>query len=124
MKKYVQTPKNLYFTFCKCVGHDDRDCRDYDLMHERSRDIYKIQGEVQQEGNTTQYNSPRKRKLQSSQWIQRKRMRRMYGPRSRTDHLLQLHATRTLGKGLSEPLHNLQLLHLIRPCYRRLSMCC
>jgi hypothetical protein len=27
-------------------------------MHEISRDIYKIQGEVQQEGNTTQYNSP------------------------------------------------------------------
>jgi hypothetical protein len=39
------------------VGHDDRDCRACDLMHERSRDIYKIQGEVQQEGNTTQYNS-------------------------------------------------------------------
>ena len=57
MKKYVQTPKNLYCTFCKSIGHDDRDCRAYDLMHERSRDIYKIQGEVQQEGNTTQYNS-------------------------------------------------------------------
>ena len=38
--------------FCKSVGHDDRDCRAYDLMHERSSDIYKIQGEVQQEGNT------------------------------------------------------------------------
>jgi hypothetical protein len=40
------------------VGHDDRDCRAYDLMHERSRYIYKIQGEVQQEGISTQYNSP------------------------------------------------------------------
>jgi hypothetical protein len=39
------------------MGHDDRYCRAYDLMHERSRDIYKIQGEVQQEENTTQYNS-------------------------------------------------------------------
>jgi hypothetical protein len=58
MKKYVQTPTNLYCTFCKSIGHDDRDCRAYDLMHERSRDIYKIQDEVQQEGNTTQYNSP------------------------------------------------------------------
>jgi hypothetical protein len=58
MQKYVQTPTNLYCTFCKSMGHDDRDCRAYDLMHERSRDIYKIQGEVQQEGNTTQYNSP------------------------------------------------------------------
>ena len=46
MKKYVQTPINLYFMFYKLVGHDDMDCRDYDLMHERSRDIYKIQGEV------------------------------------------------------------------------------
>jgi hypothetical protein len=58
MKKYVQTPTNLYCTFYKSIGHDDRDCRAYDLMHERSRDIYKIQGEVHQEGNTTQYNSP------------------------------------------------------------------
>jgi hypothetical protein len=57
MHKYVQTPKNLYCTFCKSVAHDDRDYRAYDLMHERSRDVYKIQGEVQQEGNTTQYNS-------------------------------------------------------------------
>ena len=47
---------NLYFMFCKLGGNDDRDCRAYDLMHERSRDIYKIQGEVQQEGKTTQYN--------------------------------------------------------------------
>jgi hypothetical protein len=60
MQKYVQTPTNIYFTFYNSVGHDDRDCRAYDLMHERSRDIYKIQGEVQQEGNTTQYNSPRR----------------------------------------------------------------
>jgi hypothetical protein len=58
MQKYVQTPTNLYYTFCKCVGHDDRDCRDFDLVHEISRDIYKIQGEVHQEGNNAQYNSP------------------------------------------------------------------
>jgi hypothetical protein len=58
MQKYVQTPTNLYCMFYKLVGHDDRDCRAYELMHESSRDIYKIQGEVQQEGNTTQYNSP------------------------------------------------------------------
>lgn len=58
MKKYVQTPTNWYCTFCKSVGHDDRDYRAYDLMHERSRDIYKIQGEVKQEENTMQYNFP------------------------------------------------------------------
>jgi hypothetical protein len=46
MQNYVQTHKNLYCTFYKSVGNDDRDCRDYDLMHERLRDIYKIQGKV------------------------------------------------------------------------------
>jgi hypothetical protein len=57
MKNNVQTPTNLYHTFCKSMGHDYWDCRAYELMHERSRDIYKIQGKVQQEGSTTQYNS-------------------------------------------------------------------
>jgi hypothetical protein len=58
MHKSVQTPTNLYCTFCKSVGHNNRYCRAFDLMHERSRDIYKIQGDVQQEGNSLQYNSP------------------------------------------------------------------
>jgi hypothetical protein len=58
MQKYVQTPAKLYYTFCKSVGHDDRDCRAYELMHERSRYVYNIQGEVHQEGNNAQYNSP------------------------------------------------------------------
>jgi hypothetical protein len=57
MQKYVQTPTNLYFTFYKFVGNDDRYCRAFDLMHERPRDIYQIQGEVHQEGNIAQYNS-------------------------------------------------------------------
>jgi hypothetical protein len=46
MQKYVQTPTNLYWMFYNLVRRDDRDCRAYDLMHERSRDMYKIQGEV------------------------------------------------------------------------------
>jgi hypothetical protein len=58
MKKYVQTPTNMYFMFCKSVGHNDRDCRAYDIMHKISMDICKIQGEVQQEGIIAQYNSP------------------------------------------------------------------
>jgi hypothetical protein len=58
MQKYVQTPTNIYCTFCKSVGHDEKDCRAYDLMHERSRDTYRIQGETQQEGNNAQFNSP------------------------------------------------------------------
>jgi hypothetical protein len=40
------------------MGHDEKDCRAYDLLHEISIDTYIIQGEVQQEGNTTQFNSP------------------------------------------------------------------
>jgi hypothetical protein len=31
----------------KSVGHDEKDCRAYDLMHERSRDTYRIQGEAE-----------------------------------------------------------------------------
>jgi hypothetical protein len=89
LQKYVQTPTNLYCTFCKSVGHDDRDCRAYDLMHERSRDIYKIQGEVQQEGSTAQYNSPGRGNFNPRGGFRgRKRKRRRYGSRSRTDHLL------------------------------------
>jgi hypothetical protein len=39
------------------VGHDEKDCRAYELMHERSMDAYRIQGELQQEGNVVQFNS-------------------------------------------------------------------
>jgi len=42
------------------VGHYQKDCRAYDLFHERSIDTYRIQGEMQQEGNVTQFNSPRR----------------------------------------------------------------
>jgi hypothetical protein len=51
MQKYVHTPTNIYCTFYKSVGHYEKDCRAYDLIHEISRDTYRIQGEVQQEGN-------------------------------------------------------------------------
>jgi hypothetical protein len=40
------------------MGHDEKDCRAYDLLHERSRDTYMIQEEIQQEGNTMHFNSP------------------------------------------------------------------
>jgi hypothetical protein len=58
MQKYVHTPTNIYCAFCKSIRHDEKDYRTYDLLHERSRDTYIIQGEMQQEGNTTQFNSP------------------------------------------------------------------
>jgi hypothetical protein len=46
MKKYVEKPTNIYYTFCKYVGHDEKDCRAYEILHERLRDTYRIQGEV------------------------------------------------------------------------------
>jgi hypothetical protein len=57
MQKYVQTPTNLYYTFYKYVGHDEKDCRAYDLLHEISGDTYRIQGELQHERNVAQFNS-------------------------------------------------------------------
>ena len=40
LKKYVQTPKNLFYTFCKSVGHDENSCKAYELMMERTQDVY------------------------------------------------------------------------------------
>ena len=39
------------------MGHDEKYSRAYEILHEISRDTYRIQGEVHQEGNTTQFNS-------------------------------------------------------------------
>jgi hypothetical protein len=58
MQKYVQRPTNIYCIVCKYVGHDEKDCRSYYLMHERLMDTYRIQGEVHQEENNAQFNSP------------------------------------------------------------------
>jgi hypothetical protein len=45
------------------VGHDEKDFRAYDLMHERSRDAYRIQGELQSEENNVYFNYPRRGNL-------------------------------------------------------------
>src|SRR5713101_6210680 len=46
LQKYVQTPKNLYCNFCKSVGHDENNCRAYDLMIERKHDFYRVQSKT------------------------------------------------------------------------------
>ena len=46
LQKYVQTPKNLDCNFCKSVGHDEHNCRAYDLMVERKHDLYRVQSET------------------------------------------------------------------------------
>jgi hypothetical protein len=110
MQKYVQTPTNIYCTFCKSVGHDEKDCRAYDLMHERSRDTYRIQGEAQQEGNNAQFNSPGRGNFNPRGGF-RGRGRGGGMGRGRGQIIFYNCAQpRTFGKGLSEPLYYLQLL--------------
>ena len=36
LQKYTKTPKNLYYTFCSSVGHDDNHCCALDMMMERT----------------------------------------------------------------------------------------
>jgi hypothetical protein len=45
LQKYQSTPKNLFCNFCKSVGHEEKDCRAFDLLRERTSDIYRIQEE-------------------------------------------------------------------------------
>ena len=59
LQKYVQTPKNLFCTFCKSVGHDENNCRDCELMMERTQDVYAMQSEQQNNIGNTQYDEGR-----------------------------------------------------------------
>ena len=34
LQRYVQVPKNPYCKFCKSVGHNEDECRIFDLMRE------------------------------------------------------------------------------------------
>lgn len=36
LQKYMQTSKQLFYNFCRSVGHDERTCRSYELMMDRS----------------------------------------------------------------------------------------
>ena len=45
MQKMVTKVENLYCTFCRLVGHDDKNCRAYDLLQERTYDSYFVKGE-------------------------------------------------------------------------------
>jgi hypothetical protein len=56
MQKYQTVPKNSYCTFCKSVGHDDKDCRTMELMRERTSDAYRVQAEMMTGQETPQFN--------------------------------------------------------------------
>ena len=47
LQKYTKTPKNLYYTFCSSVGHEDSNCHTLDMIRERTQDIYVMQSEQQ-----------------------------------------------------------------------------
>jgi hypothetical protein len=50
-------PRNLFCNFCKSVGHEEKDCRTFDLMRERTSDMYRIQEENDAtEGGGPHYN--------------------------------------------------------------------
>ena len=41
----MQTPKNLFCTFCKYVGHDENNWIAYELMTEGTQDVYAMQSD-------------------------------------------------------------------------------
>ena len=41
-------PANIFYNFCCSVGHEEKDCRAYDLLQERTMDTYFMTGEEQQ----------------------------------------------------------------------------
>lgn len=45
LQKFVQTLQQLLYNFCKSVGHDERNCRSYELMMDRIP-IYRVQTET------------------------------------------------------------------------------
>ena len=45
MKNMVTKEDNMYCTFCRSVGHDDKNCQAYDLLQERTYDSYFVKGE-------------------------------------------------------------------------------
>jgi hypothetical protein len=58
LQKYQSTPRNLFCKFFKPIGHEEKDCRAFDLMREKTSDMYKIQEENDTtKGGGSQYNN-------------------------------------------------------------------
>jgi hypothetical protein len=45
LKKYHRTLRNLFSNCYKSIGHDEKDCHEFDLMREHSSDAYIFQEE-------------------------------------------------------------------------------
>lgn len=46
LQKYTQNSKQLFCNFSRSVGHDERTCRSYELMMDRTP-TYRVQAETQ-----------------------------------------------------------------------------
>jgi hypothetical protein len=55
MKIYQTVPTKKYFTFCKSVGHDDKDHQTMELMQERKSNAYRVQPEMMTGQATPQF---------------------------------------------------------------------
>ena len=51
LHKIVSTPYSLFYKFFKSVGHDEKDCKAYNLLKEKTVDTYlmKNEGKIQDE---------------------------------------------------------------------------
>lgn len=45
LQKFIQTPQQLFCNFYRLVGHDERNCRSYELMMDRTP-TYRVQEET------------------------------------------------------------------------------
>ena len=45
MKKFVSTHEDLFYKFCKSVGHDEKDYRAFQLLKEKIVDTYLMKNE-------------------------------------------------------------------------------
>lgn len=45
LQKYTQAPQQLFYNFCRSVGHDEHTFRSYDLMMDRTP-TYRVQAEM------------------------------------------------------------------------------
>ena len=45
LQKYTQNSQQLFYNLCRSVGHDERTCRSYDLMMDRTP-TYRVQTEM------------------------------------------------------------------------------
>jgi hypothetical protein len=60
LQKYQSMLRNLFFNFCKSVGHAEKDCCAFDLMRECTSDMYRIlEDNFVTEGGGPLYNNQR-----------------------------------------------------------------